>query len=221
MRRIIIMGGAVLTMAALAFVVLVGAGGPERPEAEKVQPQTTQVTVVDEKNTLAALERLAVGQQAQAELTRQKLEALEQRLRIMEAAQAERNAAEVATAPDSEPGAPKVLSEDDLGDWMLDRLRRHNRNSDWTTKAKGQVQQRLSALPGVEVEAVDCGDRFGRVTFFRNDGVRPDVVPLLGLPPFDNESFTAQHEDGSVSIYFTAPGVRVEELRAEAQPATG
>jgi hypothetical protein len=208
-------------MAALAFAMVVGGGGSGRPEAEKVQPQTAQVTVVDAKNTLAALERLAVGQHAQAELTRQKFEALEQRLRAMEAAQAEKNAAEVATAPDSEPGAPKVLSEDDLGDWMLDRLRRHNRNSDWTTKAKGQVQQSLSVLPGVEVEGVDCGDRFGRVTFFRNDGVRPDVVPLLGLPPFDNESFTAQHEDGSVSIYFTAPGVRVEELRAEAQPAAG
>jgi BMFP domain-containing protein YqiC len=221
MRRIIVMGGALLSVAALALVVVAGGGAPGRPEVEKVQPQTTQDTVVAGKNTLAALERFAVGQQAQAELTRQKLEALEQRLQALEAAQAEENAAEVAKAPDSEPGAPTVLSEDDLGDWMLDRLRRHNRNSDWTTKAKGQVQQRLSELPGVEVEAVDCGDRFGRVTFFRNDGVRPDVVPLLGLPPFDNESFTAQHEDGSVSIYFTAPGVRVEELRAEAQPAAG
>jgi hypothetical protein len=139
----------------------------------------------------------------------------------MEAAQAEANTAEMALAPESEPGAPKLLSEDDLGDWMLDRLRRHNGNSDWTIKAKGQVQQRLSVLPGVEVEAVECGERFGRVTFFRNDGVRPDVVPLLGLPPFDNESFTAEHEDGRVSIYFTAPGVEVEKLRAEAQPAAG
>jgi hypothetical protein len=220
MRKIVV-GGAVLSLAALALVAVAGGGDSGRPEAEKVPPPRTQVAVVDGKNAHATLERLVVGQHAQAELTRQKLEALEQRLRTMEAAHHQRNAAEMPAAPDSDPSAPQVLSEDDLGDWMLERLRRHNGNPDWTLAAKGQVQQRLSALPGVEVEAVECGERFGRVTFFRNDGVRPDVVPLLGLPPFDNESFTAEHEDGSVSIYFTAPGVAVEELRAEAQPVAG
>jgi len=223
MRKIVIVSVAIVATVALGFGVLLREGVFERAKREKVQPRTTEVAEAKGTSTAAAMNQLVASQLARADLTNPKLEALEQRLRTLEAARAEEAAAKEVADSDSIKLADgsKLLKEDALGNWMLDKLRR-NGNRDWTRQAETQIKQRLSALPGgLQVEAVECGDRFGRVTIFSKDGTQPDVVQLLGLPPFENESFTAPNEDGSVSIYFTAPGVKVEELRSEAARAAG
>jgi len=41
----------------------------------------------------------------------------------------------------------------------------------------------------------------------------------MGKPPFTNDAFTVNEEDGRVTLYFTGPGVTLGDLQNEALQA--
>ena len=103
-----------------------------------------------------------------------------------------------------------------LGDWMADTLR----STEWDPQATHAVEQQvtasLAALPNTHANEVECGRRFCRATFFRDDGERPALGSLMGAPPFTSEGFMLNEPDGRIAMYFTRAGESIENLRAEA-----
>jgi hypothetical protein len=81
---------------------------------------------------------------------------------------------------------------------------------------QGQLEAALTRLPGVELEAVDCGDRFCRATFAQDADEPPPVLDLMGVPPFTHEVFTLPETEGRVAVYLIRPGHSLADLRKEA-----
>lgn len=153
----------------------------------------------------------------------EKLESMSERLHAMELAQ-DKGAQGRKTSPDDaeDEKTPKQISERDLTDWMQEELRLGQSDPDWAHQAALQISAALDEqLPEVDLQEAECGPRFCRATFVQDDGETPDVLPLLGAPPFDAESSTMTEEDGRLSVYFTRRDdtTTFEGLRTEAKAA--
>lgn len=86
-----------------------------------------------------------------------------------------------------------------------------------TAQATEQAVISTGKTPGINLEDMQCDQRFCRAAFTNTNGRVPDVQPLLGEPPFVTEGFTIIEPDGRVVLYFTQPGVSLAALRNEAQ----
>lgn len=60
---------------------------------------------------------------------------------------------------------------------------------------------------------MQCEQRFCCATFFAEHGEAPRVEELFGEPPFMTEMFTIPGANGRVLVYFTQPGVTLEDIR--------
>ena len=121
---------------------------------------------------------------------------------------------------DGEPVEIEEVSEIDLGRWMDEILRVEYVKQDSTELATEQVLNSLEKVPGVLLEAMQCGESFCRAIFAHENGGQPDVDDLFGAPPFEGESFTVNDPDGRVTLYFTSTGGSLDALRSEARQAT-
>jgi hypothetical protein len=109
------------------------------------------------------------------------------------------------------------VSEVDLSRWMDEILRVEYVKQDSTELATEQVLNSLETMPGVLLDAMQCGESFCRATFAHENGGQPDIDALFGGPPFEGESFTVHDPDGRVTLYFTVSGGSLEAFRSEAR----
>jgi hypothetical protein len=119
-------------------------------------------------------------------------------------------------APKGAPAAPGRISEAALGQWLdeaLDREAPDPVRSDQITRELGES---LKSVPDVRLEGVDCGARFCRASFSRDDSARPKLTALYGSPPVTTEAFTLDAPDGRVTLYLTTTGESLSRLRGEA-----
>lgn len=122
-------------------------------------------------------------------------------------------AAEPSASRDDEKSAPKQVSEAELGQRLDETLLASGGDAQLTTRALEQALSGVTRLPGVSLEDMQCERRFCRATFFAETGETPRVEALFGEPPFMTEMFTIPGANGRVQVYFTQPGVTLEEIR--------
>lgn len=165
-------------------------------------------------------------QQAQLQQVRMNkmLASLDNRLRSLETIASEQRAGDtIEQATDEELSNSYGSVEDlkfsgaDVGKWMDETLRVGNWERDITKQVTYQAEKSLEKVPGVNLEDMQCSDRFCRATFTHEDGKQEAILDLLGEPPFVNEIFTLHEPDGRVMLYAARPGESLEELRSEAQ----
>jgi hypothetical protein len=216
-RTLLVIAGTVVATLLLAWAIL-------RPTAELRTAPGVKAEVAPRRAAGDSDHLAALSLQHGAAVAEQ-LAALEARLKGVEAAHARGDAAKARSEEPSdstvESGKPKRLSEGDLAAWMRSELGAAGYDPSRTREAEQQIEQSLSALPGVELDDAECGARFCRCTLSRADGERPEVDELFGAPPFVNQAFTIFEADGSVSIFFTSRGVSIDQLRLEAKAARG
>lgn len=168
------------------------------------------------------------AQQEQARLSVE-LAALNARLGSIEAADSEpgrkvvgQNSIEQSTdIADLNDGTGKPesrkVSEADLGHWIDETFRVGSGDTHLTAQATEQAAMSLRKLSNINLDDMQCEERFCRATFTKINGKEPDIQALYGEPPFLTEGFTLYEADGRISLYFTQPGVSMTELRNEAQ----
>ena len=98
---------------------------------------------------------------------------------------------------------------------MDETLRVGNIDRDSTALAIEQAGKSIAEVPGVNLEDMQCGERFCRATFVHEKGEQPVIEALFGQPPFVTEGFAINEADGRVSVYFTRPGTSLNGLRNE------
>jgi len=118
-----------------------------------------------------------------------------------------------AASRDGGKAAPKQVSEAELGQWLDETLHASGGDAQLTTRALEQALSGVTKLPGVSLEDMQCEQRFCRATFFAGHGEAPKVEELFGEPPFMTEMFTIPGANGRVLVYFTQPGVTLEDIR--------
>jgi hypothetical protein len=217
MRNLMIVMGVGLALATLAYFVPRGGRAPRQAQQATSPAEPALPGELDDRLGGAALHAEQRGEQQQRAYVDGKIKALESRLRDVEAERArgqgtDDHADEAGPDGDAKP----ALSEAELGHWMAGALRTGDWDRERTDQARDQVEQNLARIAGVQLEVLDCGKRFCRATFARDDGERPIVRELFGLPPFTHEGFTVDEPDGRIAIYFTGPGESLAELRREA-----
>ena len=134
-----------------------------------------------------------------------RVSALEAQLRELGSAHSNSERAEKTTATTRPASFKFAITESELGDRMVAAIR-HERDATWTERASSQIEGALASQPHVEVEEVECGSRFCRAAFIRDDGEAPDHDALLHAVPLENEAFTVARQDGRVEVYFTRQG---------------
>jgi hypothetical protein len=221
--RIVSYLAATLGIAAIAYFSLRRASSqPQRP----VAPYAQSVSNLDAQNGVArALIRQQQATQHQKSDLDQKMLELEARLANVEA----KGKSEPTSAVDSDSSAeraPKRISEAEVAVWMDEALRAAPRDQNWVGQTTAQLEEALKGAPNVDLDEVECGNRFCRVTFSRQDAAPPDLRTLFGTPPFVTEGFTIDTPDGGVMMYFVRAGESLDGLRNEAagidlsEPAT-
>ena len=111
----------------------------------------------------------------------------------------------------------RKVSETDLGHWIDETIRIGSGDAYLTAKATEQAAVSLRKFPNVNLENMQCDQRFCRATFTKTNSKESDIQALYGEPPFVSEGFTINEADGRVLLYFTQPGVSLADLRGEAQ----
>ncbi|TQV71849.1 hypothetical protein FKG94_19600 [Exilibacterium tricleocarpae] len=109
-------------------------------------------------------------------------------------------------------GAVATVTEVDLRHWMDDLIAMNYVDVEYSQRALSEVTETLERLPGVSVEAMQCGDGFCRAMFAQAGGEVPDISDVVGLPPFVGSGFTKPGDDGRLTVYFTDAGVSMREL---------
>jgi hypothetical protein len=120
---------------------------------------------------------------------------------------------------DTEPVLSSEVVEQNFGNWMNDTLLNESWDIENTAQITEQASKTLTELPGVSLDDMQCGERFCRATLSHQSGELPDTSKLMGKPPFTNDAFTVNEEDGRVTLYFTGPGVTLGDLQNEALQA--
>jgi len=107
-----------------------------------------------------------------------------------------------------------TMIEADLGSWMDTSLTQADATA--TSLAFEQAAVTISDNSALDLDGMECAERFCRATVtLKSDD--PDAVRnLFGHPPFMTEGFTIHDADGRVQVYFTQPGVSLRDLRGEA-----
>jgi len=232
MRTIVILPVMAITTAVLAYNFIREDTAAEQPQAVTSQTgATSAVGVQDRLDELASAlrhyQQTNQEQLQQANLQQTRLNTmladLDTRLRSVETGASEQTTRAVVSdsveqetdtaVPNS--GAGKSESETDLRHWMDEKLRVGNIDRDSTALAIEQADKSIAKVPGINLEDMQCGERFCRATFAHENGEKPDIQGLLGEPPFVNEGFFINEPDGRVSVYFTRPGTSLNELRSE------
>lgn len=111
----------------------------------------------------------------------------------------------------------RKVSEADLGHWIDETFRVGSGDAHLTAQATEQAAMSIRKLSNINLDDMQCDERFCRATFTKTNGKEPDIQALYGEPPFLTEGFTLYEADGRISLYFTQPGVTLAELRGEAQ----
>ncbi|MGH7158386.1 MAG: hypothetical protein ACREGD_04970 [Candidatus Saccharimonadales bacterium] len=120
---------------------------------------------------------------------------------------------------EAEKPESKEISEDELGRWMDETLRAENLDMEATAVATDQVAGSVAKVPGVNLEYMQCSERFCRGTFAHEHGEKLKIDGLLGELPSGTEGFTINEADNRLSVYFTRAGASMDEFRDEAQNA--
>lgn len=110
---------------------------------------------------------------------------------------------------------PEELTESDLGQWIDNTIELGNVDENLSALANEQALLTVADLSSVNLDELSCGEKVCRAILTHEPGEREAVHDLFGKPPFDNEGFTVEEEDGRVLVYFTQPGVTMKELRVE------
>ena len=120
-------------------------------------------------------------------------------------------------APDSmvEHSKLEIVSSAEMSQWMDVTLRAGTLDREKTDHAREQVEVSLERFPDMNLEHMQCAKGLCRANFTNTDGGKPDVDSLIGLPPFQDGGFTIHESDGSVSLYFTEPGINFNEIYSE------
>lgn len=113
--------------------------------------------------------------------------------------------------------APQTkMSGKQLGQWMSNNLALGSLDEKASTQAMEQALASVANLPKVNLDDMQCDTRFCRATFSHRDGIAPEIGEIFGQPPFLTEGFTINEADGRVALFFTQPGVSLEDVRVEA-----
>ncbi len=107
-----------------------------------------------------------------------------------------------------------TIIEADLGNWMDTSLTESDATA--TSLAFEQAAETFSENPALNLDGMECAERFCRATITINNDDPEALRNLFGQPPFMNEGFTIHDADGRVQVYFTQPGVSIGDLRGEA-----
>lgn len=240
MQTITILTVATITTTVLAYNFMREDTAFEQPQAVTSQTGATSgLGVQDKLDELASVlqryqqtnqEQLQQAQLEQARLNKM-LADLDTRLQSVETAGDEQtpdaavsNSVEQATdaaVSNSGAGNPESgkVSETDLAHWMDETLRVGYWDGYSTELATEQAAMSLAKVPSVNLDDMQCSERFCRATFAHENGEQPVIGDLFGEPPFVNEGFTIHEPDGRVSLYFAQPGESLEGLRSEAREA--
>jgi hypothetical protein len=225
-----------LTLTAIAIATLSAAyyclpGAPVPQQAETVTPALSSPPRLNVGNTPLREERrdqvATPEQQRQLALMHDQIAALEARLRDMEARASEPAQAHPVAPPDTPvanhgTGEAKTqkLSEGGLGQWMDTMLDAGDFDRDATKSLTADMVTSLTEVPGLNLTALQCGERFCRAGVVTDNGKPPNIAQLIGASAFIESGFTVTDPDGRVRVYFTQPGESLSELRSEAQEST-
>ena len=111
--------------------------------------------------------------------------------------------------------APLHISDKEFGQLLDEFMTDGGIDEEFTDIATGQTQDILTDIPGVNLNDMKCGLGFCHAVFSHESGKRPEIRGIFGRPPFLNEATSIYEADGSVSLYFTEPGVSLEDLRLD------
>lgn len=231
MRTITILAVITITTTVLVYNFMREETASEQPQA--VTSRTEATSSLDVQGRLDRLDKLASVlrryqqtsqeqlQQAQSQQARvnNMLADLDARLRSVETAAGEQVTDTGVSDSDARKPESGEVSESDLGHWIDETLRVGYLDRDSTKLATDQAAKSLAKMPGVNLEDMQCGERFCRATFAYENGEQPDIRGLFGVPPFLNEGFTINEADGRVALYFARPGESLDEVRSEAREA--
>lgn len=238
MRTMITLAVAAITIPVLAYTFMPEDAATGHPQAvisengassgAEVQGALDKLAKDFEHYQLTSQAQFQRAQQDQARLSAE-LAVLNARLGSIETAASEpgtnvvgRNSVEPSTdAIDFNDGTGKPesrkVSEADLGHWIDETFRVGSGDAHLTAQATEQAAMSLGKLTNINLDTMQCDERFCRATFTKTNGKEPDIQALYGEPPFLTEGFTLYEADGRISLYFTQPGVTLAELRGEAQ----
>lgn len=109
------------------------------------------------------------------------------------------------------------FSDTALGNWMDVSLQEsYWENRESTKLAIEQAEMSLEKVPGIFLENMQCGEKFCRATLAHENGEKSSIRNLFGEPPFTNEGFTIEQQDGSVALYFVQSGLSLSDMRSKA-----
>jgi hypothetical protein len=227
MRTIPILTVAAIASTGTAYYFLRDNASAKR--AEEAKPSIGSASYVDVQDTPirgGRRDQPANPEQPQLTFLKEKVAALEARLRYIETAASEQPKNEAVSGPDkpvsnngAEKAKAKKFSEADLGHWMDEALDAGYFDRDATPLAMDQVETSLAKVPGINLADIQCSERFCRATLIPETGKRLNISQLMGVSPFIGSGTTIHEPDGSVRFYFTQPGQSLSELRSEAQKA--
>ena len=232
MRTIVILPVMVITTAVLAYNFIREDTAAEQPQAVISQTSATSAVGVQDRldelaNAFRHYQQTNQEQLQQANLQQTRLNRmladLDSRLRSVETGAGEQTTHAVVSdsveqgtdTAVANSGAGKPESETDLRHWMDETLRVGNIDRDSTALAIEQAGKSIAEVPGVNLEDMQCGERFCRATFVHEKGEQPVIEALFGQPPFVTEGFAINEDDGRVSVYFTRPGTSLNRSRNE------
>jgi hypothetical protein len=113
------------------------------------------------------------------------------------------------------------ISEIDLAHWINETLHENIVDNESTHILTEQAITTLTELPDVNLDEMRCTGDFCRATLAGLDGRPEETGSLFGKPPFINDGFILNKPDGSILLYFTRPGISLDELRSKALAQLG
>ncbi|WP_133513012.1 hypothetical protein [Candidatus Thiosymbion oneisti] len=225
---------------AIAVVVYLITQNDSGPELEAVSSQPRAVSDLELQNKLDKLANLLQRnqertreqlRQAEAERIRFSdiLDRLTIRLEALESVSID-NVSDDAIANDIEQAtnteisanrdptyrSSMEVSEDYLASWIDETLLAGKVSSDLTKVAKEEAKVSFGPTSSVLLEEMRCTEDICRATLTREDSTRPAIEDFLGRPPFTTDGFTINEPDGRTVLYFSQPGVTLDEIRSEA-----
>lgn len=233
--KLLIAAAIVTPLLAYAFVRVNAGSAPTQAEISAVEmssnPQfqdaLTNLTNDMHRYQQAQREQTQQTQQEQVRLTNV-LAALAARLQSVEASVSERRVDAAVDSPLEQStdtsnlnghagqALPENISEKELSRRLDETFRVGTGDAHLTAQATEQATISVGKTPGINLENMQCDQRFCRATFTNTNGREPDIQSLYGEPPFLTEGFTISEPDGRVLLYFTQPGVSLTALRTEA-----
>lgn len=108
------------------------------------------------------------------------------------------------------------VSEDYVASWIDETLLAGKVSSDLTEAVKEEAKKSFGPTSSVLLEDMRCTADICRATLTREDGTQPAIEDFLGHHPFTADGFTVNGPDGRIVLYFSQPGVSLDEIRSEA-----